>query len=155
VTALITASTAGEEVLRSVLHARGLRCTTQRIAVMTLLSDDSHAGHLTAAAIFEQLRAGGGGMDLTTVYRTLTTLTDVGLIHALAVPDGALTFGRADHVHHHAVCPGCGRVSELATEFLAPVLERLGEVRGHDFTTSTLTLHAPCPDCAADSDLRD
>lgn len=148
-TALIAASTASEASLRSALHARGLRCTSQRIAVMRVL--DASGQHLSAPVIFEQLRNHGDGMDLTTVYRTLTTLTDVGLVHALAVPDGAVTYGQADHTHHHAVCPSCGRVTEIAPELLASVVDRLAELSGLNLAGSSLTLHAACAACAPDS----
>src|SRR5262245_57546339 len=110
--------------LRAMLRGYGLRSTAQRIAVLHVfaVADDAAGGprvHLTAAQVHDRLNAAGGAVDLTTVYRTLTTLVNLGVLHAIARVDQPTSYGLASGAHHHAVCIRCGAVSEIPTASLS------------------------------------
>jgi Fur family transcriptional regulator, ferric uptake regulator len=88
---------------------------------------------------------------LATVYRTVTTLVDHGVLHALAVEGGLATYGPADDPHHHAVCTRCGSIIEVPAGQLASALKHA--IAGSSFTLSEragLTLHGMCPQCQQD-----
>jgi hypothetical protein len=68
------------------------------------------------------LEQAGTWVDLSTVYRNLTSLVELGAQHALTVADRTATFGRARAPHHHAVCTPCGAVIEISAEQLARLL---------------------------------
>ena len=138
------------EAIGALLHARGLRRTAPRIAVMAVLA--SVDGHLSAAEIHRRLRdehlLGAPAPDLATVYRTVTTLVEKGVLHALSVEGGITTYGLATEPHHHAVCTRCGTIIEVPASRLRSALERA--VEGSSFTLSDragLTLHGLCPQC--------
>jgi Fur family ferric uptake transcriptional regulator len=117
---------------------------------MSVLLSESAAGHLTAQQIIDRLGDRGGIVDLTTVYRTLTTLVDVGVLHALSIGEPAATYGLADHPHHHAVCGRCGSVKAIPAEHLSSALTLASE--GSRFALSPaggMTLHGLCPNCQA------
>lgn len=57
-----------------------------RVQVIRALADTKKA--LSAYAIHEKILAGGGKIDVVSVYRILTTLQEVGLIHHIGVVDG-------------------------------------------------------------------
>jgi Fur family transcriptional regulator, ferric uptake regulator len=133
---------------RSILQHHRLRCTAPRVAVMTVLMADPAVGHLSAQQIVERLAERGDLVDLTTVYRTLTTMVEVGILHALTVGDRVSTYGLAEQPHHHAVCTRCDAVIEVPAEFLAEALARASD--GSRFVlpaTAGLTLHGLCPTC--------
>lgn len=135
---------------RAVLRRNGLRCTGPRLAVMSVLFREPAAGHLTVQQITDQLNDRGGPVDLTTVYRTLATLVDVGVLHALTVGARAATYGLADDPHHHAVCTRCGAVIAIPAEQLSSALTLASE--GSQFAlspTAGMTLHGLCPRCQA------
>jgi Fur family ferric uptake transcriptional regulator len=87
------------------LRARGLRRMASRIQVLAVLEPVN--GHLPVAEIHQRLRAslpaGAQPPDLATIYRTVTTLVDQGVLHALTLDDGVTTYGLATAPHHHAV----------------------------------------------------
>jgi Fur family ferric uptake transcriptional regulator len=117
---------------------------------MAVLLSESAAGHLTAQQIIDRLDDGGGVVDLTTVYRTLTTLVDVGVLHALTAGEPAATYGLADQPHHHAVCQRCGGVRAIPADQLSAALALASE--GSQFAllpAGGMTLHGLCPDCQA------
>ena len=138
------------DAIGALLHARGLRRTVPRIAVMTVLG--SVDGHLSVAEIHQRLRDShleqGSAPDLATVYRTVTTLVEKGVLHALSVEGGITTYGLATEPHHHAVCTHCGAIIEVPASRLRLALERA--VEGSSFRLSDragLTLHGLCPRC--------
>ena len=140
----------GVEQARSILQRHGLRCTTPRLAVTSVLFAVPDAGHLSAQQIVAVLGERGDPVDLATVYRTLATLVDVGVLHALAVGERTMTYGLTANAHHHAVCTRCGEVIEVPAEQLSEALARASD--GSKFalsSTAGLTLHGLCPNCQA------
>jgi len=141
---------AAAERIGEVLRSRGLRRMPSRIAVLSAL--DPVDGHLSVADIHQRIMAttpeGAQRPDLATVYRTVTTLVDQGVLHALAVEGGVSTYGLTEKPHHHAVCTECGTMIEVPATRLSTALEHASE--GSSFTLSEqagLTLHGLCPDC--------
>jgi Fur family transcriptional regulator, ferric uptake regulator len=133
------------ERIGALLHAHGLRRTAPRIAVLAVL-EPVH-GHLSVAEIHHRL-ADPHAADLATVYRTVTTLVDKGVLHALSVEGGVTTYGLADAPHHHAVCTRCGAIIEVPAHRLRSALEQASEGSAFSLSDSAgLTLHGLCPRC--------
>jgi len=147
----VTATPPGDDAgdrIGELLRSKGLRRMPSRVAVLTVLEPVD--GHLSVADIHQRILAAGpdGAPDLATVYRTVTTLVEQGVLHALAVDGGVTTYGLAAHPHHHAVCTDCGTMIEVPATRLSAALEHASE--GSSFTLSEragLTLHGLCPDC--------
>ena len=74
-----------EHALRELRNA-GYRITMPRVQVIRALADTKIA--LSAYAIHEKITSGGGKIDVVSVYRILTTLQEVGLIHHIGIVDG-------------------------------------------------------------------
>ncbi|MET8154972.1 Fur family transcriptional regulator [Sphaerisporangium sp. NPDC005289] len=122
--------------------------TTRRAAVREILTHSD--GFRSAQDIYAQMRADGAKIGLTTVYRTLQTLTESGQVDVLRTDDGECVYracATGTH-HHHLVCRDCGRTVEVA----GPDVERWTEVVGaeHGFTaiTHTLEIFGTCASCA-------
>jgi Fur family transcriptional regulator, ferric uptake regulator len=138
------------ERIGELLRARGLRRMTSRIAVLAVIEPANT--HLSVAEIDQRLReclpAKEQPPDLATIYRTVTTLVDQGVLHALAIDGGVTTYGLAADPHHHAVCTQCGAIIEVPAGRLTSALEEA--MAGSSFTLSEragLTLHGLCPQC--------
>jgi Fur family transcriptional regulator, ferric uptake regulator len=132
------------------LRARGLRRMASRIQVLAVL-EPVH-GHLPVADIHKRVRAclppGTQPPDLATIYRTVTTLVDQGVLHALTLDSGVTTYGLATAPHHHAVCTQCGSIIEVPARRLSSALEQA--MQGSSFALSEragLTLRGLCPRC--------
>ena len=82
-----------ENALRA-LRAAGYRITMPRVQVIRALADTRKA--LSAYAIHEKIITGGGKIDVVSVYRILSTLQEVGLIHHIGVVDGYFPSRTAD-----------------------------------------------------------
>jgi Fur family ferric uptake transcriptional regulator len=141
------------ERIGEMLRAHGLRRMASRIEVLAVLEPVN--GHLSVAEIHQRVRqclpADTQPPDLATIYRTVTTLVDQGVLHALTLEGGVTTYGLATDPHHHAVCTQCGSIIEVPARRLASALEQA--MAGSSFTLSEqagLTLHGLCPHCQHD-----
>src|SRR3954464_4350604 len=89
---LISGQVAPEEARRYEEHAlkelrnAGYRITMPRVQVIRALADTTKA--LSAYAIHEKIINSGGKIDVVSVYRILSTLQEVGLIHHIGIVDG-------------------------------------------------------------------
>ncbi len=105
--------------LRALLRESELRCTDQRRAIVSLLAVQDGPGHLSAVEVHRRLQGAGHRVDLSTVYRTLAVLAEIGVLHATARPEQPTSYGLATIPHHHAVCTRCGELTEIPAEPLA------------------------------------
>ena len=106
----------------SALRRADLKLTPQRLMVVTALR---HAdGHVSAADIYEQVRAAYPYVDISTVYRTLAALKQARMVTETDMGRGDLTYEWVrDHPHHHMICSTCNLVADLDHRYL----EQLGD----------------------------
>jgi Fur family transcriptional regulator, peroxide stress response regulator len=99
------------EAIKQSLENSGLRCTTQRYAVMEFLMD--HTGHPTAAEIFEAVNRVDPRSSRATTYNNLRDLVKAGLVREVAVEGRAGRFDAKGVQHHHFICDRCGNVEDV------------------------------------------
>jgi Fur family ferric uptake transcriptional regulator len=140
---------ADRDDLRSQLHARGRRLTTQRQLVLTHLT---RLGHATAEDIAREAHAGGTPLHLSSVYRSLETLETLGLAGHAHLGGASTTYHPASAAHAHLVCRSCGHREDLDAELLLDLAERLQSDRGFDVDVGHLALLSTCAACRASGD---
>jgi Fur family ferric uptake transcriptional regulator len=105
----------------------GYRITVARQAILEVLSRTSK--HLSAEDIYFAVHKDYPNIGLTTVYRTLELLVQLGLIFKFDFGDGRaryeLTEGpeKKQH-HHHLICTKCRRIIDY-TDFIDDEIELL------------------------------
>jgi len=97
--------------IRRSLEGSGLRCTSQRYAVMAFLMDCN--SHPTAAEIFEAVNRMDPRSSRATTYNNLRDLVQAGLVREVAVEGRAARFDAKGTRHHHFICDGCGSVEDI------------------------------------------
>lgn len=94
---------AGEHRGVNWLAGVGLRPTRQRVALASLLVGDGRDRHVTAESLFASARLSGEAVSLATVYNTLRTFCDAGLMTEITV-DGTRSYFDTrldDHPHFY------------------------------------------------------
>ena len=122
------------------------RRTRQRAAVQEVLAELHE--FRTAQQIHDELRRRGDSIGLTTVYRTLQSLSDAGELDALRNAEGETAYRRcSDGHHHHLVCRSCGRTVEVS----GPAVERWANAvaaeHGFREVSHDLEIFGTCGDC--------
>lgn len=73
------------DISREWLESAGLRPTRQRLALAELLVGDGQHRHVTADSLYEASRATGEKVSLATVYNTLRSFSEAGLLREILV----------------------------------------------------------------------
>jgi Fe2+ or Zn2+ uptake regulation protein len=108
------------------LTAAGLRRTPQRIALLDYLL--RHPDHATVDELWPALNKRGVCASRATVYNTLHSLVNAGLIREFKLDASAARYDALLHPHHHFVCDRCGAVEDLDW-FEVPALRQRRSVR--------------------------
>ncbi len=134
----------------SELAARGLRLTRQRCAVVDAVAASDAC--LSPFDVFQVAKAGCPDLGLTTVYRTLELLDEIGALRRIHGPGGCERLVPASAEHGHSVvCSACGRVTEFTECDMSAVVAAAGRETGYSITGHFLQLSGVCAACDAAS----
>ena len=128
------------------LRSRGYRLTPQRQLVLEAVGA---LGHATPEDIATAVRQTASGVNISTVYRTLELLEELGLVQHTHLGHGAPTYSVAsDDDHVHLVCRHCGAVQEADVELLGEAVRRLADERGFTLDVGHVALFGRCAGCS-------
>ncbi len=134
----------GETVKR--LSDKGYRLTPQRLMIVSAIEDSD--GHISAEEIYTQVAARYPHVNISTVYRTLELLKELGLVTETDFGEGRVRYHPAEKGHHHhLVCTGCGAVIDLDESSLSSLKSML--LREYKFTADLkhLAIFGRCSKC--------
>lgn len=127
------------------LRERGYRLTPQRELVLRAVE---RLGHATPDEVLAAVREESRAVNISTVYRTLELLEELGLVRHAHITDRAPTYhstSTPDHVH--LVCRGCGAITEVAPEVIEPLTDALADRYGFSTDVGHLTVFGTCRRC--------
>jgi Fe2+ or Zn2+ uptake regulation protein len=112
------------------LRERGCRITRGRRLVLDALGRAERP--ISPYSIHDLLSNEGEVVDTVSIYRTLETLEQAGLVHRVAFSGGYLPCRLEHHpgCHHHLICRECGVVDEVDCPGMAEV-ERSAAADSH------------------------
>ncbi|MFD2492616.1 Fur family transcriptional regulator [Amycolatopsis jiangsuensis] len=126
----------------------GRRATKQRAAVVDLLSTVND--FRSAQELHDELRKRGDGIGLTTVYRTLQSLSEAGEIDVLRTDSGEAIYRLcSSHHHHHLVCRVCGRTVEVEGPAVERWAEKIAAEHGFSEISHTVEITGTCAEHTA------
>ena len=89
----------------------GLKVTHQRLEIFRELL--TSMDHPTADILHQRIRNKLPTVSLDTVYRTLATLADCGLINRVDTSESLARFEAGQVRHHHLICRRCGDIKDF------------------------------------------
>ncbi|MEO1095300.1 MAG: transcriptional repressor [Cyanobacteria bacterium J06638_28] len=137
-------------MLKSLLNQEGFRFTIQRQKILDTLKDVAEGDHLSAEAIYQKLSEQGENIGLSTIYRALHLMVDLGLLRELGLLEGRKYYELSKPLmnqHHHLVCTQCGVVQEFDEDSITQVGSKETENRGFSLLSCQFTVLAICPRC--------
>ncbi len=122
------------------------KLTRPRRAVLAIIANADH--HLTPAEVYHKAKSRNPRLGLTSVYRTLDLLVQLGYLQRIHLEEGCHSYAPAAREHgHHLVCSNCGRAEEFADCDLDPLMKMLKAKTGYEIDLHMLELLGRCPHC--------
>ncbi len=132
--------------LQERLRSRGYRLTPQRQLVLEAVTD---LGHATPEEAFAWVKERASGVNISTIYRTLELLEELGLVKHAHLSHGAPTYHAAAAPEHvHLVCRTCEGITEISPAEISSLVEMLAADHGFVADVGHLTVFGQCRECA-------
>jgi Fur family ferric uptake transcriptional regulator len=138
------------------LKASGLKITQPRqslIKAIVAMNGPFTAEELSKESKKSLKSSGASGKkttpDLVTVYRSLTSFSEIGLLSKVEFGDGVIRYELADegaHHHHHIVCTVCKKV-EPVNFCVIQGQEQILSQMGYSNLSHRLEFFGTCPSC--------
>jgi Fur family ferric uptake transcriptional regulator len=131
------------------LRARGYRVTPQRQLVLEAVTKLEHA---SPEEIWADVQRTARGVNISTIYRTLELLEQLGLVTHTHLGHGAPRYHLAAEAKHvHLVCSECGKVTQVAPEAVSALVSALESRYGFETDVGHLTVFGRCASCRQDA----
>lgn len=131
--------------LQETLRSKGYRLTPQRQLVLDAVTE---LGHATPDEICAWVKERSSAVNISTVYRTLELLEELGLVKHAHLSHGAPTYHAATAPEHvHLICRECGEITEVSPETVAPLVDQLERNQGFVADVGHLTVFGTCTNC--------
>ncbi len=132
---------------RAVLRERGYRLTPQRELILGAVDE---LGHATPDEVLSHVQERASSVNISTVYRTLEVLEELGLVRHAHLSDRSPTYHSvAGHEHFHLVCRNCRRVVSVEAHVAEALTERLAEDLDFVADVGHLTVFGRCKECGS------
>ncbi len=133
------------EKLKRLCEQGGIRLTLQRLEIFREIT--AARDHPSVEELYERLKRRLPTISLDTVYRTLTTFEQLGLVRRVHTPEPITRFDPDSSQHHHLFCRMCGTIidfrwPELDALELPDEIKKAGEVENRQ-----IQLFGVCKEC--------
>ena len=121
-----------KQQLEQLCNEAGIKLTHQRLEIFRELM--SASDHPSAELIHKRLHKKLPTIAIDTVYRTLATFDELGLVKKLHIINERTLFDTNLNIHHHFICTRCKKVEDIYwpdfdNTMLPEVVERIGTIQ--------------------------
>ena len=133
------------DTFRKVCRQKDLRLTPQRFEIFKKLAQATD--HPSAEKLHHRLIDQMPTLSLDTVYRTLGTFLEIGLISKVETIESQARFEVSEVRHHHLICEQCKKIidfewKQVDDAALPDVIQSLGT-----FERKNVVVYGTCQDC--------
>lgn len=135
-----------KDILSIELEKRGLRKTIERFKILEAIYE--RTDHFDVEELYHSLRNENFHVSRATVYNTLDTLIDCGLVRKHHFGGDGAVFEKAlgFRQHGHVVCINCNKILEFCDPRLQTIRESVGNVLNFNITDQALIFYGTCKD---------
>jgi Fe2+ or Zn2+ uptake regulation protein len=130
------------EDLLNELKIKKIRLSHQRLKVLEYLAQNYN--HPTADQIYNGLHDDVPTLSKTTVYNTLNSLADAGLVRAINIEDNEIRYDVNTDDHGHFKCESCKKIYDFDIDIN---LFKTHELDSFEINDKNVYFKGICPDC--------
>ncbi len=129
------------------LKNNNLKVTPQRLTIYSYLYHN-HI-HPSAETIYNSIKEDNPTISLATVYKTLKTLRDYGLIQEINVGEDSFRYDLQIVPHSHIICTKCNSIVDyfIEDDFMSNLKNKVSKETKFDLTSNQMYFYGVCNDC--------
>lgn len=131
-----------QQEIKDILSKNGIKPSVHRMKILDYLVRMKN--HPTVDTIFRDISGDIPTLSKTTVYNTLKTFQDSGVVQAITIEDNEVKYDAIIDRHAHFKCSECGRLYDIPMDTKVLHLKSVG---GHLVTESQLYYKGICRAC--------
>lgn len=131
------------QALTEQLSQKGIRPSYQRIRVLEYLHR-KEGGHPTAEEIYDFLVNEIPALSKTTIYNTIHTLTEAGLVRTIHIDNDEARYDITLHNHGHFQCVACGSITNFPIDIDRVQIDELSHFEVRE---KNVYFRGLCPNC--------
>ncbi|MBL8818660.1 MAG: transcriptional repressor [Planctomyces sp.] len=139
------------EKFREFLATRGKRLTQERETIVReIFAEHDHFDSDQIVARLSKPRINGTRVSRATIYRTISSLEEAGLIRKVARANDREVYEH-DYgypQHDHFICEKCSKLVEFRNEEISAILGRVASEFGFRMSGHRLEVNGICSECA-------
>ena len=120
-----------------------MKRTPQRIAILDYLKDNT--GHPSASDVYKAVQERFPTMSFATVYNTLETLKQGGVVNELSIDPHKKRFDPNTKPHHHLICMQCKAIHDVFAGYPLELSENAHH--NYDIIGHHVDFYGVCPAC--------
>jgi len=124
------------------VRAAGGRVTPERKLLLRIITENAH---LDASEIFLLAKEEIPKISLSTVYRAIGLLRELGIVSANDLGEDHCHYEVQARKHHHCICLDCGKVIEIPS---ANAIKALTDRSGFEVVEAKVELTGYCRQCS-------
>lgn len=129
-----------------IFKEKKLKLTPQRLAIYKYLKGTTE--HPSPETVYNNIRESFPTISLATVYKTLKTLSKVGIIQELNAGEDSFRYDANAKNHPHIKCIKCGRVDDFDADFSLDEINTLAEKHtDYKILSSQVYFFGICKNC--------
>jgi Fur family ferric uptake transcriptional regulator len=137
-----------DETVVEALRSEGRRITAQRRLLLEIIRQSK--GHLDADEIYRQARNKDPRISLSTVYRNLNLLKELGLISELHLDQEHHHYEvKKEKEHYHLICSHCGQILEFDSPLVDRLISQVSKKKRFRVERVYIDLVGLCEECTA------
>ncbi len=136
------------KAISDILQSKGISPSLHRIKIYQYLM--THRTHPNVDTIYKELVNEIPSLSKTTVYNTVKTLAQKGILLELTIDSTESRYDADIHPHIHFRCTSCGNIYDIEYNLLnIKGLEKLerATIEGHQIHSSHIYLYGICKNC--------
>jgi len=130
---------------RGLCRQRGLAVTHQRQVIFEALA--KIPDHPSPEDVYARVKKAVPSMSLATVYKTLHTFVEHGILRELSPHHGSLRVDWNTGAHHHLICTRCKKVMDIEDEAIEGIKVRQKLPKGFKVERVAVEIQGLCAEC--------
>jgi Fur family peroxide stress response transcriptional regulator len=126
-----------------ILRTHNLKATPQRLTILQVISK---YGHINIDTLYSEIKDQFSSISLATIYKNINSMTEVGLLAEVKLPNAKSVYEIVKEGHAHLKCEVCGTIEDLTIDTNS-IFTTISDEHHFKINHSDVVLSGICKNC--------